>query len=253
MIFEEYYRIMKEHGICELFFLYRDRECSVIMHINGLKLHYFLDDGVAFHTYDCLDDLVLASVFDGKSLRDVWDEIEILTIDGVGVKDYDVETCSFDYIAYLKEQGELQWSCCLGVKRSFLLNLKYALIGVIPFLILGMLFPIFHLSNWNFLLLIGFAACFALTVATIALLKNKQNFNYQITDKKVFVYKGLDVSTTYDNIKRVKLKRSIFHKNIGTVKLYLKKGLSINYSLERIPYPEKACELILENMKKQSE
>jgi hypothetical protein len=63
------------------------------------------------------------------------------------------------------------------------------------------------------------------------------------------VYKGISLSTTYDNIRRVKLRKSIFNKNRGTVKLYLKKGLSMNYSLEMVPELEKVYQLILNNLR----
>ena len=42
MTFEEYYQTMKEHGICELFFLYNDKECSVFMAIHEFFFHYQL-------------------------------------------------------------------------------------------------------------------------------------------------------------------------------------------------------------------
>ena len=52
----------------------------------------------------------------------------------------------------------------------------------------------------------------------------------------------------YDNIKKVKLKKSLFFKNCGTVKIYVKKGWSMNYSLQWIAEPEKVYALIVENL-----
>ena len=163
-------------------------------------------------------------------------------------EEYDVETCSFDYVSFLREQGKLQWSYSLGVKRSFFLQLKYALFGVLLVIIPMLLFPLLGLSNWKILYLLGGASAFALIVASLALWKNKLNVSYQITTKKIFVYKGISLSTTYDNIRRVKLRKSIFNKNRGTVKLYLKKGLSVNYRLEGITDCERVYKIILENM-----
>ena len=116
------------------------------------------------------------------------------------------------------------------------------------FLLPMMLFPILHLSNWKILYLFGGVAAFTLSIASLAIWKNKLDINYQITTKKIFVNNGLPLSTSYDNIKKVKLKRSIFNNNIGTVKLYLKKGRSINYSLLSIPECEKVYNMILENI-----
>jgi hypothetical protein len=73
------------------------------------------------------------------------------------------------------------------------------------------------------MILFGGAAVFSLIVASIAIWKNKLDISYQITTKKIFVDKGMPLSTTYENIKKVKLKKSLFNHNRGTVKLYLKK------------------------------
>ena len=112
-----------------------------------------------------------------------------------------------------------------------------------------MLFPILNLSNWNILILFGGAAAFALIISLIIFLKNKLDISYQITTKKIFANKGMPLSTTYDNIKKVKLRKSVFNENRGTVKFYLKKGLSVNYSFEGIMDCERVYKIILENMK----
>ena len=249
MTFAEYYQTMKEHGIGEVFFLHNEKQCSVSMGIKGLNLYYLIYNGETVTSFDNLDDLVFTICFAGKSLKDIWSEIKLFEIDGVTPEEYDVDTCSFNYIAYLKEQGELQWSCSLGVKKSFLLQVKYAVFGVLLFLLPMMLFPILNLSNWNILILFGGAAAFALIISLIIFLKNKLDISYQITTKKIFANKGMPLSTTYDNIKKVKLRKSIFNENKGTVKFYLKKGLSVNYSFEGIMDCERVYKIILENMK----
>jgi hypothetical protein len=252
MTFEEYYQTMKEHGICELFFLYNDKECHVFMAIHGFSLYYSMFNGETNVYFKDLDELVTANFFDGKSLKDIWEEKEILSIDGVSEEEYNAETCSFHYVKYLQEQGDLQWSCSLGVKRSFFFQLKYACFGLLLFTVPWVLFPILQLSNWNIMILVGGCAVFSLVIASIALLQNRLDINYEVTTKKIFAFKGLSVSTTYDNIKRVKLKKSIFNKKRGTIKIYLKKGLSLNYHFEWIEEPEKVYALILENIEKQA-
>ena len=252
MTFEEYYQTMKEHGICELFFLYNDKECRVFMEIHGFSLYYSMFNGETNVFFNDLDELVTANFFDGKSLKDIWNEIEIIAIDGVSEKEYDAETCSFNYVKYLQEQGDLLWSGSLGVKRSFFLQLKYACFGLLLVTVPWVLFPILQLSNWNIMILVGGCAVFSLVIASIALLKNRLDINYTVTTKKIFAFKGLSVSTTYDNIKRVKLKKSIFNKKRGTIKIYPKKGLSLNYHFEWIEEPEKVYALILENIEKQA-
>ena len=250
MTFEGYCQTMKEHGIGVLSFLYNDKQYSVSMGVRELTLYYTIYDGKSVTSFNNLDALFYTKFFEEKSLKDIWSEVKILEIDGVSLEEYNVDTCSFDYITYLKEQGELQWSCSIGVKKSFFIQMKYVFAGMLLFFLPLMLFPILNLSNWNILFLFGGVAAFALIISSVALWKNKLDMNYQITTKKIFVTKGMPLSTTYDNIKKVKLKKSIFNKNKGTVKLYLKKGLSINYSLEGISDCSKVYQMILENLKK---
>lgn len=250
MTFAEYSRIMKEHGIGELFFLYKDKQCSISMGIQELNIYYAIYNGETSSFFDNLEALFYTEKFEGKTLEAIWSEVVILEIDGVSLEEYDVDTCSFNYIKYLEEQGELLWSCSLGVKKSFLVQLKYVFVGMMLFLFPLMLFPILNLSNWNIMFLFGGVAAFTLIISSLALWKNKLDISYQITTKKIFVDKGISLSTTYDNIKKVKLKKSIFNKNIGTVKLYLKKGLSVNYSLEGISDCSKVYKMVLENLKK---
>ena len=249
MTFAEYYQTMKEHGIGEVFFLYNDKQCSVSMGIKGLNLYYIIYNGETVTSFDNLDDLVFTKCFAGKSLKDIWSEIELHEIDRVTPEKYDADTCSFNYIAYLEEQGELQWSCSLGVKKSFFLQVKYVVWGMLLVLLPMMLFPILNLSNWNILIIFSGVAAFTLLIASLALWKNKLDISYQITTKKIFVNKGIPLSTTYDNIKKVKLRKSIFNENRGTIKFYLKKGLSVNYSFEGITDCDKVYKIILENVK----
>ena len=203
MTFAEYYQTMKEHGIGEVFFLHNEKQCSVSMGIKGLNLYYLIYNGGTVTSFDNLDDLVFTICFAGKSLKDIWSEIKLLEIDGVTPEEYDVDTCSFNYIKYLEEQGELQWYCSLGTKKSFLIQLKYVFLGIMLFLIPLMLFPVLNLSNWNIMFLFGGVAAFTLIISSLALWKNKLDISYQITTKKIFVNKGMSLSTTYDNIKKV--------------------------------------------------
>ena len=251
MTFKEYDQIIKTHGIGELSFLYREREYQAMMGYQHLKLYYYIYDGKAMTAFDGADELVSAKFFDGKSLEDIWEEITILEIDGASEDAYDVEACSFDFVNYLKSQGELQWSYSLGVKKSFLLQLKYALFGMLLVLLPVMLLPILHVMNWNGLLFFGGIALIVFSIAAFAIWRNQIDISYEITTEKIFVFNGLSLETSYDNVKRVKLKRSLFHRNVGTVKLYLKKGLSMNYHLQWVPDCDKVYALILANMKKE--
>ena len=77
--FEEYYRIMKEHGITEFSFLYNDNSYRVIMQIIGLKITYILDDWETTTAFDNLDEFICAKFFVGKSLKESYLPIYLCT------------------------------------------------------------------------------------------------------------------------------------------------------------------------------
>ena len=123
MLFEEYYKIMKEHGIGEFLFLYNGKECSILMDVMDFSLNYSISFGEEFYSSDDFDEIVSCKYLSiGKTLQEIWDEIEILSIDGVSENDYDVQTCSYNYVARLKQMGELQWSYSHSFKKSFFVS-----------------------------------------------------------------------------------------------------------------------------------
>ena len=249
MLFEEYYKIMKEHGIGELLFLYKDKECSILMDVMDFSLNYSISFGEEFYSSDDFDEIVSCKYLSiGKTLKEIWDEIEILSIDGVSENDYDEQICSYNYVERLKQMGELQWSYSHSFKKSFLMHLKYMILGVLILPVLSTLIPIFRIGNWNTVLLFGLFSVSALIVGVIVTLRNRICVTYNITTKRIFTFNGLSCETTYDNIKKVKFRKSIFNKGYGTIKLYVKKGLSLNYHIEDIPNPEEVYNLIVENI-----
>lgn len=250
MRFEEYCKIMKEHGIGEFLFLYDKKECSIMMEILDFSFNYSICFGDEFYNSDDFDEIISCKYLSiGKTLQEIWDEIEILSIDGVSENDYDVQTCSCNYVARLKQMGELQWSYSHSVKKSFFMQLRYMILGVLILPVLSILIPLFGIGNWNTVLLFGTFALLALLIGIIIMLRDRVCVNYNITTKRIFTFNGLSCETTYDNIKKVKFRKSIFNKGYGTIKLYVKKGLSLNYHIEDIPNPEEIYNLIMENMK----
>ena len=92
MTFAEYSRIMKEHGIGELFFLYKDKQCSISMGIQELNIYYAIYNGETSSFFDNLEALFYTEKFEGKTLEAIWSEVVILEIDGVSLEEYDVDT-----------------------------------------------------------------------------------------------------------------------------------------------------------------
>ena len=131
-IFKEYHKIMKEHGIGELLFLYNEKECSIGMEILDFSLNYSINIGEEFYYSDNFEEITSCRFLSiGKTLEEIWDEIEILTIDSVCEKDYDFQTCSYNFIERLKQIGEWQWRYSHTFKQSFLIYLKYVLSPIV--------------------------------------------------------------------------------------------------------------------------
>ena len=119
MLFKEYYKIMKEHGIGELLFLYNDKECSILMNLVDFSLNYSISFDGEFYSSNDFDEIVSFKFLSiDKTLEEIWEQIEILSIDGVSENDYDVQICSYNYVARLEQMGKLQWSYSLSFKKS---------------------------------------------------------------------------------------------------------------------------------------
>lgn len=262
MSFIEYCKIMEEHGIGDLCFLYNDKECNITMEYLEFTLQYTVEIGCDKYYFDDFDDVISTKYpSTGKDLKEMWNEIEILSIDGFVEDEYDTidgfeedeyytKDCSFNYVQYLEEQGKLQYGYNHGAGKSFFMQLKYAILGILILPILSILIPLLGVGNWNVLILTGGLAVIAIIVAIIAMLRNRISIGYRITTKKIFIYYGVGFVTTYDNIKKVKLKKSIFKKGHGTVKIYVKKGISLNYRIKSVPKAEEVYNLIVKNIEK---
>lgn len=248
MKYEEYCHMMKKHGICELYFLYNDAEYAIFRIYDWSPRYFLCSAKKTLCDVGDFDLLVQSPLFGGKRLAEVWDDIEILEIDGGPEEEFYLEE-DFDYAEWERERGEIQWEHQMGLGETRLLQLKYALPVFVVFLLLSALFPLLHLSNWNMMLLSGGVVLFTLAVVVIWQFMNKETYGYCVTDKKIFAQKGLLRTTTYDNIKSVKLRRSLFRKGYGTVWLRLKKGLALDYAIECVPDAEKVYHLILENLR----
>lgn len=260
MKFETYLDIMQNHGMREMVFTFRGEEFCIYEEFNtngcgnltfSLITPKSINEGGCDYDFDDINELVEAKVFDNRSLREIWDEIEIICLDGGSETEYDPEEFSFNFAQAVNDFGEIQWKYYLSVKKSFLYQLKYCVLSILIFPILFFtLFPILGILNWwN---TVAFLACMIIVLGTfiIALLRTRNCFGYIVTDKMIIVNKGFTAETTYDNIRKVKLKKSLFNKNIGTIKVYVKKGLSVKFNILSIPEPDNVYNLILKNLHK---
>lgn len=255
MTFEEYYQIMKEYGIDELCFLYADIQYYIAIDFDLAKRsHYDLllwnDDNEKLIRFDNLEKLITTPVFNGKTLEQIWDDIEIVEIDGISESEYESLSGSYSFVEQMQEDEELQWEFFWGIKKSFFAQMKIAGLTALVFVFLSMVFPLFGLSNWAFVILTGIVSAITMVIAGVVIWKNKVEYSYHISDKKIVIYNGIVLETTYKNIRNVKLKKSMFRKSPNTIQLYVKKGWNINYTLRNIPDAEKIYNLIIENIAK---
>lgn len=134
--------------------------------------------------------------------------------------------------------------------QTWVYMMKFGIIGPVIIILLSCILPLCGESNWNILWLSGGCSLFAMIVASILVLTGYNPITYEVTDKGIITCKGIYHECSYDNIKNIKLKRSMFNKNKGSIKLKLHKGSSINYNFDNIENPEEVYKIIEEQMNK---
>ncbi len=254
MTFEEYYRIIQDYGIDDLCFLYADIQYCLSIDFDPAKRYNYdlvlWRDDEKLICFDNLEKLVTTPVFNGKTFEQIWDDIEIVAIDGISESEYESLSGSYNFAEQIQEDEELQWEFFWGIKKSFFAQMKIAGLTALAFVCLWMIFPLLGLSNWFIVGLIGIISAITMIIAGFVIWKNKVEYSYHISDKKIVIYNGIVLETTYKNIRNVKLKKSMLGKSPNTIQLYVKKGWNINYTLRNIPDAEKIYNLIIENIAK---
>lgn len=140
------------------------------------------------------------------------------------------------------------WSYQLDRFSSWLYQMKFACLGIFSLPLLLTLFPLLGLSSWNIMWLFGGCAFISLIIAGSTLWNNYGIISYEISDKGIHAVKGLLYECSFDNIKKIKIKKNLFNKNKGSVIFKLYKGLSINYNFINIEKPEEAYKIIKDKL-----
>ncbi len=238
---------MQEDGILEFIFLYADIEYFISVQFDeDKKTHsgYILwKDEEELKRFDDFEILISSPAFNEKTLAEIWDDIEILSIDGDSESEFDPQT------KYLREYEDWQWQYNLGIKRSFFAQMKVAFLACLVCVGLSAIFPLCGVSNWFFTALVAGISVVTLILTGVVIWRNRIEYGYYISSEKIVIYNGIVWETTYENIIAVKLKKSILKNTAKTIKLYVKKGWSINYTLRNIPDAERVYNLIMENRK----
>ena len=247
MTFLEYYNAIKEEKIDELSFVYADVTYCIAGKHNKKKafeISLWADEN-RVGVFSSVEELVALPCFDKKTLEQIWNDMESIEIYGLSESEYAGET-TYNYCG----DAELLWEFHLDRKKTYLHDMKIAALTVLTIVGLSAIFPLCGLSNYFLVALVGAAGMITLFIVGIALWKNNTVYSYYITSKYVCIFNGLCHEAAYENIKNVKLKKSVFKKSPDKIKIYVKKGWSINYTMLGVLDAEKAYNLIIENIKK---
>jgi hypothetical protein len=93
MSFEEFIHVLKTQYIDEVeFYISKDYDNPYYFGMyNGDSPYIYWvasNDGTIGADFSSLEELSTIKVIDGKSLRDIWDKVEISTINGCNIQDY---------------------------------------------------------------------------------------------------------------------------------------------------------------------
>lgn len=153
-----------------------------------------------------------------------------------------------DSYRYHKEPNNIIWEYILTRFETFLYMMKYIIIVPISVVLLSCLMPISGITNWNFMWLSSGCSTLALLISILAIWLNGYTISYFITDKGIGAVKGLYRECSFENIKKIKIRRSLFNKNKGSIKFKLHKGFSYNFNFDHIDNYKEAYEIIKENL-----
>ncbi len=262
MKFSEYLEIMNTRGIGELSFIYDDAEYDIETVVDNfdefvkgqpLKIVYIVNWDQ--YIYDSFDELLQADIFDGKTLQEVWQDIENVLFNGESEEEFLAENyvSTFAEIIelrkreYLEENGIEQWSHTLSDRQSYWYRFKFAAIGASILPVLLQIFPILGVANWYFELLLGGVLILSLVIAAIAMLHVNVIINYVVTDKLIKTFNGIECQTVYGNIRKITMRKYRRKQGYGRIQIYVKRGLSLNFRMVHVPDVEAVYKLITDN------
>lgn len=239
MTYELFLNLMKTEGFGNFSFLVSDSQgtisCSLGVAIYEYKLMYWILVGNDIHQYEQLDAMLEAPVFFDKKIKDAWDSFEIISINEQLEEDYLSANDHFNIYEYQTKLGQLIWEYKPSVYQIYLYMIKIALIPLLSLNLIPLIIVLTGNANWFLMIFFGSITLLTFILFLIFGVRKNLNLHYYATDKGIYKEMGvMNYFAELANIKRLKLRRSIFNKNNGSIKVYVKKGLSLNYHLEGI-------------------
>lgn len=130
--------------------------------------------------------------------------------------------------------------------RTFCHSLKYASICPAAWLLLGLILALTGNIFWKgFFILFGGTAAVTYLVFAITM-SRLERMEYIITETNIRIhYPAIICTATYADITDIRLCRSIFNKNVGTIKFKVKKGFNANYQFAKIDDVDSVYNLLL--------
>lgn len=150
-----------------------------------------------------------------------------------------------DFFDYAFDEPIL-WQFSPSKFRSVCYSLKYASVGPALCVLTGLILTLTGVTQWlGSLILFGGVALVTFAIACIAL-SRQPRLVYTVTETKIIVqYPAIICVADFADIKKIKKVRSLFNKNVGTIKFNLKKGLSVNYQFAKIDDVDSVYELLI--------
>lgn len=132
--------------------------------------------------------------------------------------------------------------------------LKYASVFPMAFLLSGFIMALTDIIPWNvFFILFGGVTVLTFFIVGIALARQGRTI-YTITETKIIVgYPAINYVSDFTNIKDIKKSRSLFKRNVGTIKFKVKKGINANYQFAKIDDVNSVYNLLISLWEKQNE
>ena len=162
------------------------------------------------------------------------------------VEDQDIFEYVADLVPVLPIEEDALWQFSPKKIRQLCFTFKYSSIGFGFWFILWFLVMVFNqITLQGFLIFVGVPVVFVSIVVFITVLR-QDKMQYKITQSQIIVeYPAIGCVTDYANIKDIKMSRSVFNKNVGTIRFKLKKGLSMNFQFAGIDDVDKVYDLLL--------
>ena len=147
---------------------------------------------------------------------------------------------------YYPFEEPILWQFSPSKFRTVLFSLKYASIGPAACLLTGIILALTGVTQWlGSLILFGGVAVLTCVIACFALSRQERTV-YTVTENQIIVdYPAISCVADFADIKKIRKFRSLFNKNVGTIRFKVKNRLSVNYQFAKIDDVDAVYDLLV--------